>query len=174
MRTRLCVFVCSCLIALGLIGCFTPEEAATSITPSKTYGEVKKPETKKEVTSLDNAMAVVPVRDPFVPLIVASAPSEGQTDTESGETDTDNSEGKRKEPNAKSNVSQKITIELAAVYQQGERAYASLRDGKQMADVTVGETFSGYEVTKIDFRNNQITLKKDGQIVVIKNCSPTK
>lgn len=170
MRTRLCVFVCSCLIALGLIGCFTPEEAATSITPSKTYGEVKKPETKKEVTSLDNAMAVVPVRDPFVPLIVASAPSEGQTDTESGETDTDNSGG----TGTKSNVSQKITIELAAVYQQGERAYASLRDGKQMADVTVGETFSGYEVTKIDFRNNQITLKKDGQIVVIKNCSPTK
>lgn len=171
MRIRLCVFVCSCLLALGLIGCSTPEESATTLSPAKTYGEVaKKSETKKEVLPLDNSIAVVPVRDPFMPLIVSSASGEGQTDKESGDSDTDNSEGTSSE----SNASQEITFELGAVYQQNDNIYASLKDGKQMADVTVGDTFSGYEVTKIDLQNNQVILKKDGQIVIIKNCSPTK
>jgi archaellum component FlaG (FlaF/FlaG flagellin family) len=65
-------------------------------------------------------------------------------------------------------------VELISVYQQGNSAYASLRDGKQLAEVTVGDTFSGYEVIKIDLQNNQVTLKKGGQIVVIKNYSSTK
>ncbi|MEG3068018.1 MAG: hypothetical protein RQM95_07315 [Syntrophaceticus schinkii] len=168
MRSRLCVFILSCLLALGLIGCFTPEETATTHTPSQTYGEVKKPETKKEIQPLDNSIAVVPVRDPFVPLIVASAPSEAQTDK--GIVGDKKFRGTGTEPNA----SQKISVELISVYQQGNSAYASLRDGKQLADVTVGDTFSGYEVTKIDLQNNQVTLKKDGQIVVIKYYSSTK
>jgi hypothetical protein len=170
MRSRLCVFILSCLLALGLIGCFTPEEAATTHTPSQTYGEVKKPETKKEVQPLDNSIAVVPVRDPFVPLIVASAPSEAQTEKGIGGAGTENSGGTGTEPNA----SKKISVELISVYQQGNSAYASLRDGKQLAEVIVGDTFSGYEVIKIDLQNNQVTLKKGGQIVVIKNYSSTK
>jgi hypothetical protein len=53
--------------------------------------------------------AVVPVRDPFMPLIVASAPSEGQTD-----------KGQNTGGTTEPKDSQEITFELVAVYQQNK------------------------------------------------------
>ena len=167
MRLRLFVFICSCLLVLGLIGCSTPEETTTTLSPPKAQAEVKKSPEKKEVLPLDNASAVVPVRDPFAPLIVAFASSEGQINKgsgtqNSGDTDTEFT------------GSQQSSIELIAVYQQGNSAYASLKDDKQLADVTVGETFCGYEVMKIDLQNNQVRLAKGGERKVLKNNQSTK
>jgi hypothetical protein len=177
MKTRFCIFILTCLLAVGVVGCSTPEEVVTTNAPSPAdAAQVKNTETKKEVQPPDQSVLtpVVPVRDPFVPLVVAAAPAEAQAS--SGASDTDitpvQNTGNNTEP--KPNHSQDTTIELACIYQQNDSLYASLRDGKQVADVTVGEDFSGYHVVKIDLQNNQVTLSKGDQIIILKNSSVAK
>jgi hypothetical protein len=174
MRIRLCVFICSCLLALGLIGCTSPEETSATLSPTKTYGEAAANKTAavavKENAVLENSAAVVPVRDPFNPLIAASPPSDNQTDKGIGSSAAKNSNA----GGSQTDTGQKISSELISVYQEGNKAYASLKDGKLQAVVAVGDTFYGYEITGIDIENNQVTLKKGEQIIVLKISSPTK
>jgi type IV pilus biogenesis protein PilP len=66
------------------------------------------------------------------------------------------------------------TIEVVSVYEQDGKLYASLRDGSQLADVTVGDTFNGYQVVAIDLQKNQVTLAQDGKTVVLNNNQITK
>lgn len=180
MKTRFCIFILSCLLAVGVIGCSSPEEAATSNAPSSAdAAQVTKTETNKETQSADqNGLTpVVPVRDPFAPLVLAAAPAQAQTSGSTSGTSgtqvtaTQNTGGTTA---AKPNNSQNTTIELAGIYQQNDSIYASLRDGKQVADVTVGQDFSGYQVAKIDLQSNQVTLSKGGQIIVLTDSIKTK
>ncbi|HBI26236.1 MAG TPA: hypothetical protein DDY25_00685, partial [Peptococcaceae bacterium] len=70
MKTRFCIFILTCLLAVGVIGCSTPEEAVTTNAPSSAdAAQVTKTETKKEVQPPGQKALtpVVPVRDPFVP-----------------------------------------------------------------------------------------------------------
>jgi hypothetical protein len=76
MKTRFCIFILTCLLAVGVVGCSTPEEVVTTNAPSPAdAAQVKNTETKKEVQPPDQSVLtpVVPVRDPFVPLVVAAA-----------------------------------------------------------------------------------------------------
>ncbi|MDD2283716.1 MAG: hypothetical protein PHD92_10065 [Eubacteriales bacterium] len=180
MKTRFCIFILTCLLAVGVIGCSTPEEAVTTNAPSSAdAAQVTKTETKKEVQPPGQKALtpVVPVRDPFVPLVMAAAPAQAQTNGGTGGTSgtkvttTQNTGGTTASP---SNNSQDVTFELAGIYQQNDSIYASLRDGKQVADVTVGDDFGGYQVAKIDLQNDQVTLSKGGQIIILKNSSSTK
>ncbi|HBI26235.1 MAG TPA: hypothetical protein DDY25_00680, partial [Peptococcaceae bacterium] len=110
-------------------------------------------------------------------LVMAAAPAQAQTSGGTGGTSgtkvttTQNTGGTTASP---SNNSQDVTFELAGIYQQNDSIYASLRDGKQVADVTVGDDFGGYQVAKIDLQNDQVTLSKGGQIIILKNSSSTK
>ena len=176
MKCRLAVFLCTCLLALVLVGCASNDEGSTaSSAPQTQTGEQKpkqEPKTAQEIFIVDNASVVVPVRDPFVPLIKVSSSDEG-TPAESPDTTDPNK--KTDNDTAPSDEQQTETsIELVSVYQQDGKLYASLRDGSQLADVTVGDTFNGYQVVAIDLQQNQVTLTKDGKTVVLNNNKVTK
>ena len=154
------LIVCLVLV-LGLAGCAAPEEspaATASPPPTTNNAEVKEPASETAVP-LDNTAAVVPYRDPFQPLVVASASGE-----DTGSSGSVDQSSERQDP----------VLELVSVYQETGLPYASLQEGDRWADVTISEIFNGYKVIAIDVSSGQVTLEKDGQTRVLKMKNPSK
>jgi len=176
MKNRLAVFICTCLLAIVLVGCASNDEGSTASSAPQTQNEEQKPKqehkTAQEIFQVDNASVVVPARDPFVPLIKVSSSDEG-TPAESPDT-TDPNKNTDNDTAPSDEQQTETSIELVSVYQQDGKLYASLRDGSQLADVTVGDTFNGYQVVAIDLEQNQVTLALDGKTVVLNNNQITK
>ncbi len=176
MKCRLAVFLCTCLLALVLVGCAANEESSPASSAPQTQNVKqnisKENKTVQEIFQVDNASVVVPARDPFVPLIKVSSSDEG-TPAESPDT-TDPNKNTDNDTAPSDEQQTETSIELVSVYQQDGKLYASLRDGSQLADVTVGDTFNGYQVVAIDLQKNQVTLALDGKTVVLNNNQFTK
>ncbi len=173
MKNRLAVFICTCLLALVLVGCASNDENSTASSAPQTQTEEQKPKqeykTAQEIFQVDNASVVVPVRDPFVPLIKVSS-SDQRTTVESPNTTTPSNN----DTDPTDEQESETTIEVVCLYEQDGKLYALLRDGSQLADVTVGDTFNGYQVVAIDLQKNQVTLAQDGKTVVLNNNQITK
>ncbi|GEM_PF-2124601 len=180
MKNRLAVFICTCLLAIVLVGCASNDEGSTASSAPQTQNEEQKPKqehkTAQEIFQVDNASVVVPVRDPFVPLIKVSSSDQGTTVGSPNTTTPSNNNTNPSDNNTNPADEQETetTIEVVSVYQQDGKLYASLRDGSQLADVTVGDTFNGYQVVAIDLEQNQVTLARDGKTVVLNNNQITK
>lgn len=185
MKNRLAVIICTCLLALVLVGCTPSDESSTASSAPQTHAEEQEakqePIAVQEVLQVDNASVVVPVRDPFVPLIQVSdagmQPDEGRDTQNSGNTGNTNNTGNPGNPGntgTEPTNSRQPSIELVAVFEQDGKLCASLRDGSQLADVTVGDVFKGYKVVEINLQNNQLKLDQDGKTVVLNNTQVTK
>ena len=180
MKNRLAVFICTCLLALVLVGCAANEESSPASSAPQTQNVKqnisKEHKTAQEIFQVDNASVVVPVRDPFVPLIKVSS-SDQETTVGSPNTTTpsnNNTNPSDNNTNPADEQETETTIEVVSVYQQDGKLYASLKSGNQLTDATVGDTFNGYQVVAIDLQKNQVTLALDGKTVVLNNNQFTK
>ncbi len=154
MKAKFCIFTCFCLLALGVIGFFNPQEAPSE--PQSAQDNIIKSTKKLEPLVLDNLSANIPVRDPFAPLVTAPVSGGSAGETEEGGGDL--------EP----------TLKLISIFQQDDHIFASIGDGKGVSDLVVGDSVGGYQVKQINLQENRVTLKRGDKELVLTGSSPIK
>ncbi|MHB8985779.1 MAG: hypothetical protein ACYC38_07545 [Eubacteriales bacterium] len=159
---------CMGLLILGLAGCGgAGKKPAAQVSLSSPAGAVTRPvaTTPARVAASPYKVAQpTPRRDPFVPLVVASAAAPGGAARLARSSVPTSGGGSTQQP---------ADPKLLTVYAENGVKRASIMNDGKLYEMAEGESFDGYKVLRIDSAGT-VTLVKDGRALVLNMVPPVK